>query len=61
MNNLLDKKFFFRSQNLNYINSGFRDIKKNTEVEQIFSAIHSFSETLAYEAQTYIVDLPTAN
>jgi len=44
MNNLLDKKFFFRSQNLNYINSGFRDIKKNTEVEQIFSAIHSFSE-----------------
>ena len=43
MNNLLDK-IFFRSQNLNYINSGFRDIKKNTEVEQIFSAIHSFSE-----------------
>jgi len=43
MNNLLDK-IFFRSQNLNYINSGFRKIKINTEVEQIFSAIHSFSE-----------------
>ena len=42
MNNLLDK-IFFRSKNLNYINSGFKDIKKNTEVEQIFSAIHSFS------------------
>ena len=43
MNNLLDK-IFFRSQNLNYINLGFKDIKNNTEVEQIFSAIHSFSK-----------------
>ena len=43
MNNLLDK-IFFRSQNLNYINSGFKDIKKKTEVEQIFIAIHSFSK-----------------
>ena len=43
MNNLLDK-IFFRSQNLNYINLGFKDIKKNTEVDQIFSAIHSFSK-----------------
>ncbi|MDA9663943.1 CCA tRNA nucleotidyltransferase [Candidatus Pelagibacter sp.] len=42
MNNLLDK-IFFRSKNLNYINSGFKDIKKNTEVEKIFSAIRSFS------------------
>ena len=42
MNNLLNK-IFFRSQNLNYINLGFRDIKEETEVEQIFSAIHSFS------------------
>ena len=42
MNNLLDK-IFFRSQNLNHINLGFRSIKKKTEVEQIFSAIHSFS------------------
>ena len=42
MNNLLDK-IFFRSQNLNYINLGFRNIKKETEVEQIFNAIHSFS------------------
>ena len=43
MNNLLDK-IFFRYQNLNYIKSRFRDIKKNTEIEKIFSAIHSFSE-----------------
>jgi len=43
MNNLLDK-IFFRFKNLNYINSGFKDIKKNTEIEQIFSAIHSFSK-----------------
>ena len=44
MNNLLNK-IFFRSQNLNYINLGFRIIKKETEVKQIFNAIHSFSET----------------
>ena len=44
MNNLLDK-IFFRSQNLNFINLGFLDIKKKTEVEQIFSAIHSFSSS----------------
>ena len=43
MSNLLDK-IFFRSHNLNYINSGFRDIKKKTEVDQIFGAIHSFSK-----------------
>ena len=43
MNNLLDK-IFFRSQNLNYINLGFQDIKKNTKVDQIFSAIQSFSK-----------------
>ena len=43
MNNLLDK-IFFRSQNLNYINLSFRNLKKETEVEQIFNAIHSFSE-----------------
>ena len=43
MNYLLDK-FFFRSQNLNYINSGFKDIKRNTDIEKIFSAIHSFSK-----------------
>jgi poly(A) polymerase len=42
MKNLLDK-IFFRSQNLNYINLGFKDLKKKTEVEQIFSAIHYFS------------------
>ena len=43
MNNLLDK-IFFRSQNLNYINLSFRNLKKKTEVEQIFNAIRSFSE-----------------
>jgi tRNA nucleotidyltransferase/poly(A) polymerase len=42
MNNLLDK-IFFRSQNLNYINLGFKDVRKETEVEQIFIAINSFS------------------
>ena len=42
MNNLLDK-IFFRSQNLNYVNLSFRNIRKETEVEQIFNAIHSFS------------------
>jgi len=43
MNNLI-KNFFFRSQKPNYINLGFRDVKKETEVEQIFNAINSFSE-----------------
>ena len=42
MNNLLEK-IFFRSQNLNHINLGFKKIKKETEVEQLFKAIHSFS------------------
>jgi len=42
MNNLLEK-IFVKSQNLNYINLGFRNIKKATDVEQIFIAIHSFS------------------
>jgi len=42
MNNLLDK-IFFRSQNLNYINLGFKNIKKETEVSKIFEAIHSYS------------------
>jgi len=42
MNNLLNK-IFFRSQNLNYINLGFKNIKKETEIEKIFRAIHSFS------------------
>ena len=42
MNNLLNK-IFFRSHNLNYINLSFRNLKKETEIEQIFNAIHSFS------------------
>ena len=43
MNNLIDK-IFFRSQNLNYINLSFRNIKKETGVEKIFKAISSFSK-----------------
>ena len=42
MNKLLDK-IFFRYQNLNYINLGFRNIKKKTNVEKIFKAISSIS------------------
>jgi tRNA nucleotidyltransferase/poly(A) polymerase len=42
MNNLIDK-IFFRSKNLNYINLRFRNVKRETEVEKIFNAIHSFS------------------
>ena len=42
MNNLIDK-IFFRSQNLNYINVGFRNIKNETEIQKIFNAISSFS------------------
>jgi len=42
MNNLFNK-IFFRSQNLNYINLGFKNIKKETEVKKIFNAIDSFS------------------
>ena len=42
MNNLLDK-IFFRAKNLNYINLGFKNIKKETEIEKIFRAIHSLS------------------
>jgi len=44
MNNLLDK-IFFRSQNLNYINLYFKNIAKETEIEKIFNAISSFSES----------------
>ena len=43
MNNLLNK-IFFRSKNLNYINSGFKNIKKETEIDQVFFAINSFSK-----------------
>jgi tRNA nucleotidyltransferase/poly(A) polymerase len=43
MNTLIDK-FFFRSQNLNYINLSFKNIRKETEVEKIFNAISSFSK-----------------
>jgi tRNA nucleotidyltransferase/poly(A) polymerase len=44
MNNLINK-IFFRSQNLNYINLGFRRVKKETGVTQIFNSINSFSES----------------
>ena len=43
MNSLIDK-IFFRSQNLNYIDLSFKNIKKETEVKKIFDAISSFSE-----------------
>ena len=43
MNYLLNK-IFFKSPNLNYINLGFENIKKNTEVDEIFNAINSFSK-----------------
>ena len=42
MSNLIDK-IFFRSQNLNYINLGFKNIRNESEVEKIFNAIGSFS------------------
>ena len=40
----LFNKIFFRSQNLNYINLGFINISRETEVKKIFSAINSFSK-----------------
>ena len=43
MNNLIDK-IFCRSQNLDFINLGFKKIKKETEINKIFSAISSFSK-----------------
>jgi len=46
MNNLLNK-IFLKSKNLSYINLSFRKLKKETEVEQIFNAIHSFSASSA--------------
>ena len=43
MNTLLNK-IFFKTQNLNYINLGFKNIRKETEIEKIFNAISSYSE-----------------
>ena len=43
MIDILDK-IFFRSQNLNYVNIGFKNIKKKTQINKIFDAINSFSE-----------------
>jgi tRNA nucleotidyltransferase/poly(A) polymerase len=43
MNNLIDK-IFFKSQNLDFINLGFKKIKKETEINKIFNAISSFSK-----------------
>ena len=42
MNNLINK-IFYRSQNLNYINLGFKNLKTKTEIQKIFNAISSFS------------------
>ena len=43
MINILNK-IFLKSQNLNYINLGFANIIKKTEVKKIFDAINSFSK-----------------
>ena len=42
--NTLINKIFFRSQNLSHINLGFKKIITDTEINQIFEAINSFSE-----------------
>ena len=42
MRSFLDK-FFFRSNNLNYISKNIKDITNNTPVHKIFNAINSFS------------------
>ncbi len=44
MIDLLDK-IFSRTKNLNYINLGFKSIKEKTEIDKIFQAIDSFSDT----------------
>ena len=43
MNNLIEK-FFFRSQNLSYINLNIKKISKENEIQKIFEAINSFSK-----------------
>ncbi len=43
MIDLLDK-IFFRSQNLDYINIAFKNIKKKTQINKIFDSINSFSK-----------------
>ena len=42
MRNFLDK-FFFRSNNLDYISQNIKDLTKNTLVHRIFDAINSYS------------------
>ena len=42
MKNIFNK-LFFRSNNLEYINQTFKNLKKETEVVKIFEAINSFS------------------
>ena len=53
MNNLLDK-IFFRSQNLNHINLGFKNIKKETEVQKY---LKQFIHTLAIVKSGMLVDV----
>jgi len=43
MKNILNT-FFFKSNNLKYINLAFRNLKKKIEVTKIFDAINSFSK-----------------
>ena len=43
MKNILNT-FFFKSNNLKYINVAFRNLKKKIEVNKIFDAINSFSK-----------------
>ena len=42
MKNFLDK-FFFRSNNLDYISQNIKNLSKSTPVDKIFNAINSFS------------------
>ena len=44
MDNFLDK-FFFRSQNLDYISQDIKNITRNTPVSKIFEAISAYSKT----------------
>ena len=43
MDNFLNK-FFFRSQNLDYISQNIQDITNHTPANKVFEAINSYSE-----------------
>ena len=44
MNKLINK-FFVRYENLDYIHLSFKNIRNDTEIEKVFSAINTFSES----------------